>query len=121
MNKNNFENFIPMKDRETHWGDEKYKPKISNFATVLPPDLPPEILKILLLRFQLEEANYKLENIEEEFEYILWKENSLNYSNWSGQKKKAAISRSKELITKEINEIQNEINKIFPIILPNYN
>ena len=112
------EHFVPYKEKETHWADSSFKPLIPNVATVLPGDLPDPFLQLLLLRMQLEEAQYKFEHIDEETKYVIWQENSIDLTMWHGKVADAAKSRAKELLVNEINFIQNEINKYSPVFLP---
>lgn len=110
--------FIPYKNRETHWGDPLYRPLIPNVATVLPPDLPEPILKALLIRMQIEEANYKLDHLNTEVDHAIWRENTVDTNIWSNQIKGAKLSRAKEVLLKEMRAANDEYDKFFPIILP---
>jgi hypothetical protein len=110
--------FVPFSERKTHWGDKDDRPCIKNVATVLPPGLPPPILKILLLRMQLEEALYNAEHLETAANYVVWCEESLDAETWRGRIKKALESKAKEIIAEEIRTILGEIDELYPNILP---
>ena len=75
--------FIPFSERKTHWGDKEERPRIPNVATVIPPGLPPPILKTLLLRMQLEEALYNVNHLETDAQLAAWCEESLDTATWS--------------------------------------
>ncbi|EAX96803.1 hypothetical protein TVAG_299630 [Trichomonas vaginalis G3] len=118
MDDNDQSEFIPFQSRKTHWGSKDHRPVVQNVATILPPGLPPQILKTLLLRIQLEDAQYNLSHINTEKEYINWLENSIDYSSWNGESENAIISKAKENCLKEINEINKEMESLYPSILP---
>ena len=110
--------FKPFRERESQWDpNPNHKPLIPNVATVLPPDLPEPILRTLLLRMQLEEAFYKLNHLDEETEYAIWRENSLD-GIWQDRIKDAAQSRAREVLSYEIRQIVHSIDETFPPILP---
>ncbi|OHS99696.1 hypothetical protein TRFO_08347 [Tritrichomonas foetus] len=67
---------------------------------------------------QQEEAQYKFNHIEDEAEFVVWRENTLDLTTWSGKAHEAAKSRAKELLSEEMKSIQSEIDEIFPIVLP---
>ena len=116
--KDNEEKFVPFSERKTHWSDKEHKSFIPNVATVLPPGLPPPILKTLLLRMQLEEALYNINHIETEKEFVVWCENALDSHIWSGRIEKAIESRAKHILSNEIKSILREIDDMYPTILP---
>ena len=51
----NSSKFIPFRNRKTYWGDNSMRPMIPNVATVIPPGVIPELLRVLLYRMKLEE------------------------------------------------------------------
>lgn len=112
------EAFVQYKNRDTHWGEATYRPIIPNVPTVLPPDLPPPLLHMILLRIQQEEAQYKFDHLDSEADYAVWRANALDLTTWSGRTLDAKRSRAKEILTKEMKQAQVEIDKIFPIMLP---
>lgn len=111
--------FTPFQSRTTHWGPENHRPLVRNVATVLPPGLPPSILKTLLLRMQLEDAQYNLLHIKSEWEYINWLDSSMDFGAWNGEVDKALYSRAKANCLKEIQEVNKEVESLYPNILPN--
>ena len=117
MNENE-EKFIPFSDRKTHWSDKNHRTLIPNVATVLPPGLPPQILKTLLLRMQLEEALYNINNLETEKEFVVWCEDALDSHIWTGRIEKAIESKAKNILSNEIKSILREIDEMYPEILP---
>ena len=110
--------FVPFRSRETHWGPVNFRPLIPNIATVLPPNLPEPLLQALMHRMQYEEAQYKLDHLEEETDYVIWKENSLDISTWSGNVSDAKESRAKEILFDETKKYANNFEDMFPLILP---
>lgn len=115
---NQEEIFTQYKNRTTHWGESTYRPIIPNVPTVLPPDLPPPLLHMVLLRVQQEEAQYKFDHLEAEADYAVWRANALDLTTWSGRTLDAKRSRAKEILSKEIRQAQLEFDQIFPIMLP---
>ncbi|KAH0789608.1 KH domain containing protein [Histomonas meleagridis] len=113
--------FIPFRSRETHWGPINYRPLIPNVATVLPPNLPEPLLQALMLRMQYEETQYKLDHLDEEADYVVWKENSLDISTWSGNVADAKESRAKEVLFEETRKYANSFEEMFPTFLPSPN
>lgn len=110
--------FTSYKDRITQWGTPNHQLILPNIPTIIDSDMPEELFKILMIRIQLEEAYYKLEHIEEEKEYVIWRENTIPMQQWSNKTAKAAKSRATELLTREISMLEDELYKINPPILP---
>ena len=110
--------FTPFSERKTHWGDKEERPRIPNVATVIPPGLPPPILKTLLLRMQLEEALYNVNHLETDAQLAAWCEESLDTAAWGGRMKKALESKAKVIIAEQIRVILHEIDEMYPMILP---
>lgn len=118
MSKGSSETFIPYRSRQSHWGESTYRPIIQNVPTVLPADLPPPLLHMILLRIQKEEAQYKFSHLSSEVDYAVWRENSLDLSTWSGKISDAKKARATELLSEELRQVQNEFDQLFPISLP---
>ena len=110
--------FIPYQNRETHWGETQHRPRIPNVPTVLPSDIPDAFLSALLLRVQYEEAMQKLDHLDEEAKYVVWKENSISLAAWSGRVDEAVKSRAKEILEDEVREYSREMENKFPMFLP---
>ena len=114
--KNQFETsekkFIPFRKKKSHWGKDQTRYAIPNIATVLSPNLPEPILKALLLRMQIEELHFKLNN-KEQFINILWRENSIDTTNWE-KFDDALEGRAREAAGAEIRAIVKEIDDMFP-------
>ena len=103
-------NFTPFRKRNTYWSDEKERVCVHNIPTIIPPNIPAPILDALLLRMQIEESCFKLENGY--LEVILFQENSIDKTNWE-KMEDAVESRCRESTSAEMRSIVHEIDEMF--------
>ena len=59
-------NFPSKPKKDTGWSPPNERNVINNIACMLPSDLNPDTIHFLLLRFQLEEVQYHLNNLTDE-------------------------------------------------------
>jgi hypothetical protein len=110
--------FTPFVQRTTHWGKIRHRPFIPNMATILPPDLPEETLKLLMLRMQMEETMFKLNNVDSEGEYGAWLENNLDGPAWDGDLWEATKSRARLCLRCDFKRLIEKFDDMFPPIIP---
>ena len=98
---------------KSKWDQSPNRTIMPNVACILPPDLSPDILHAFLCRFQFEEVQYKIANIEEEFQNVLFGEPAMSKLSDS----KLVISpdvRARDNLVSERRTIIESIEKIFP-------
>ncbi|EAY02832.1 hypothetical protein TVAG_293000 [Trichomonas vaginalis G3] len=108
----------PIRVRKSKWGPEDEKTVMSNVANILPPNLPPDVLNAFLLRFQLEEVQYKMNHLQEERKNILYGETLINNMNPDQRGFIHPDVRARDALVKERSQILNAIEKIFPVFRP---
>lgn len=111
--------FKPFRDRKTFWGDQSMRPLIPNVSTVIPPDVPPELRRILLYRMKLEELAYKLNNLETQSINAIYLENQLDRDLYPDMDD-VIQSRAKKCLGIEMRLMIREIDNALPppILLP---
>ena len=109
--------FIPFRERRTHWGDDQVRPMIPNVATVIPPNVDPALLKLLLRRMKVEEVTYKLRHLDDHDTDLIWLENNLE-AHIFNSRREAVQGRARECAGFELRSLVNEIDNAYPPILP---
>lgn len=99
--------------RHSKWSDRGTRTVIPNVAHILPPDLPPDVLQIFLLRFQLEEVEYKLSKLEEEFVAV----SSSDVSVVTGRGLPDVV-QARHALVQERQQIVASIERVFPVFRP---
>jgi hypothetical protein len=110
--------FTPFVKRTTHWGRPSHRPFIPTVAVILPPDLREDTLKLLMLRMQMEETMFKVNQVEHEGEYGAWLENNLDGPAWDGDLWEATKSRARLSLRCDFKRLIDEFDRMFPPILP---
>ena len=70
--------FFPFRLRKSYWSNSSDHIMIPNVATVIPPDVHPDLLPILLYRMKLEEIAYKAKNLDTQAQNTTFLENKLD-------------------------------------------
>lgn len=109
--------FVPFRNRHNHWGDPTNRPLIPNVATIIPPDVDPELLPFLLYRMKLEELTYKSQHLDDQSINIVWTENKLDTYLFPNIED-ALLSKAYECIRFEKHMLFQEIDKAIPAVLP---
>lgn len=109
--------FIPFRNRKSYWGDRSMRPLIPNVATVIPPDVNPELLSILLYRMKLEENAYKMKNLDSQAINVIWQENKIDTYLFPNQED-AILSKAYECGRFEKYSLIKEIDQALPPVLP---
>lgn len=109
--------FIPFRNRQSHWGDPSNRPLIPNVATIIPPDVDPDILPFLLYRMKLEELAYKTKYIDDQSINIVWTENKLDNYLFPNPED-ALLSKAYECLRLDKHILLKEIDKAAPAVLP---
>lgn len=105
--------FSAKRQRTSKWSQPNQRTIIPDVAHILPPDLTPDILHTFLLRFQLEEVEYKLSSIDEELENMKFYDSSFKLS---AQKNRISEEvRAKDILLQERQQIIASIEKMYPI------
>lgn len=107
---------VVQKPKKTKWDKSQMKTVMPNIACILPPDLDPEALHAFLLRFQLEEVEYKLSHLEDEKSNVNYGENSLLSVDNKLQLPPDVIARD-NLVSERRRTIES-IEEIFPAFRP---
>jgi hypothetical protein len=110
--------FMKFDDRLSHWGDPNHRPLIPNHATVLPPDLPDDALRLLLIRMELEEAFFKLNNLDREAESAAWLENTVDVPSSDGNVFEATKARGRVALRYDIRALIHRFDAELPPIIP---
>ncbi|OHT00877.1 hypothetical protein TRFO_32350 [Tritrichomonas foetus] len=100
--------------KKSKWDKTTLKTVIPNVACILPPDLSPDILHTYLLRFQLEEVEYKINHLEEEHPNVLYGENLLTNFTQDNKLQLTPDVRARDSLVSERRQIIASIEKIFP-------
>lgn len=107
---------VVQKPKKTKWDKTSMKTVMPNIACILPPDLAPEALHAFLLRFQLEEVEYKLSHLEDEKGNVNYGENALLNVDNKLQLPPDVIAR--DMLVSERRRIIESIEEIFPPFRP---
>jgi len=110
--------FVKFDERPSHWGDPNHRPLIPNHAMVLPPDLPEETLRPLLIRMAIEEAFFKLNHLDTEADYAAWLENTIDIPSCDGNIHEATKARGRGALRHEIRALVGALDAEFPPIIP---
>jgi len=98
------------RNKRSKWGPNEPKTVMNNIAHILPSNLSPDILHSLLLRFQFEEVQYKLEHLEEEVPNVY-----LNDSGFYDNKSAVPIDvRVRDSLVNERRQVIDAIERVFP-------
>jgi hypothetical protein len=100
--------------KRSRWGPPGKRTIIPNVASILPPDLTPDILQAFLLRFQFEEVEYKLSHLEFEQKNVNFAENPLAESRFAAP----PDVRARNLLLQERRQILTSIDRVYPIFRP---
>ena len=100
-----------MRKKKSKWSERNTRTVIPNVAHILPPDLPPNLIQIFLLRFQLEEVEYKLSRLDDE-------SGNVYDSDLFGSDNTSNIVKARDSLIKERQQILASIEKVFPIFKP---
>ena len=100
--------------KKTKWGPPNQKTIMNNISNILPSNLSPDILHSLLLRFQFEEIQYKLEHLDEEFKNICYEDNNLINQNSENRSHFPITVKARDILIQERRQIVDSIEKVFP-------
>lgn len=101
--------FTPFRKRATYWGADSARAGAHNVPTVIPPGIPPPLLRALLLRAQVEECALALDSGRTDA--ALFRENSIDTTNW-GKFGDAAEARSREAAAAEMRATVRQIDAL---------
>lgn len=107
---------VVQKQKKTKWDNTSMKTVIPNIACILPPDLSPEVLHACLLRFQLEEVEYKLTHLEDEKGNVNYGESNVLPADNKIVLPPDVIAR--DALVSERRRIIESIEEIFPAFRP---
>jgi hypothetical protein len=102
------------RQKRSRWGPPDQRTIIPNVACILPPDLTPDILHAFLLRFQLEEVEYKFSNLEAECPNVNFAENPFSESKFSAP----PDVRARDQLCQERRQVLASIDRMYPIFRP---
>lgn len=107
---------VIQKPKKSKWDNTTMKTVMPNVACILPPHLGAEVLHALLLRFQLEEVEYKLTHLEDEKNNVNYGENAFLSVDNKLQLPPDVIAR--DTLVSERRRIIESIEEIFPAFRP---
>ncbi|KAH0793348.1 splicing factor 1 [Histomonas meleagridis] len=100
---------------KSKWDSGDSKTVIPNVACILPPDLKSDLLHAYLLRFQFEEVQYKIKNLEDETKNVNFGENLMNNFTLDNKLQVTADVRARDSLVQERRQITESIEKVYPI------
>ena len=106
----------PTAPKKSKWSAPKSRTVMPNVACMLPPDLHPDVLRAFLLRFQLGELEYKMNNLEEEMTNINFGESIITQTELRAQV--TPDVRARDTLVKERREIADSIERMYPAFCP---
>lgn len=109
--------FEPFNKKASHWGDPQHRPHMANVAYVLSPNLQGVQLKMALLRMQIEESAFKMEHMEEEAAYTIWKECFIDAKSWYNNIPLAVKEKARDVLSREMKASITAFDQNFPSIL----
>jgi hypothetical protein len=89
-----------------------------NVACILPPDLTPDVLHAFLLRFQLEEVEYKLANLETEHTNVNFTDNPFASMSSESKFTPPPDVRARDTLFQERRQVLASIDRMYPIFRP---
>jgi hypothetical protein len=104
--------------KRSRWSPPDKRTLIPNVACILPPDLTPDILHAFLLRFQLEEVEYKLANLEAEHVNVNFTENPLSRFDSESRFSVPPDVRARDALCQERRQVLASIDRMYPIFRP---
>lgn len=103
----------PPTPKKSNWSPPDQRTVIPNIACILPPNLSPDILHAFLLRFQLEEIQYKLDYLDEEIPNINFGESPMIQQTFRAQV--TPDVRARDTLVKERRQVVDSIERMFPV------